>query len=109
MSRRQRGDLAEAVVLGNKRQYRTLFQGTATPAKWFTQWKWTAFLVTQGTAFLATQGTAFLATQGTRSWDALVGCGRGMQSWEYCAQALAVGGRGGKAPGVGFRESAKLE
>jgi hypothetical protein len=74
MSRRQRGDLAEAVVLGNKRQYRTLFQGTATPAKWFTQWKWTAFLVTQG--------TAFLATQGTRSWDALVGCGRGMQSWE---------------------------
>jgi hypothetical protein len=28
--------------------------------------------------------------QGTRSWDALMGCDRGMRSWEYRAQALAV-------------------
>ena len=28
--------------------------------------------------------------QGTRSWDALMGCDRGMQSWEYCAQILSV-------------------
>ena len=28
--------------------------------------------------------------QGTRSWDALMGRVRGMQSWEYCAQSLSV-------------------
>ncbi len=79
-----RGCSRRDAVLGNKRQCRALFQGTATPAKWFIQWKWTAFLAKRY------KGRG----RGMRSWDAVVGCAHGMRSWmqpwEYCAQNLAV-------------------